>query len=113
MEEEKEYILRYYDGRVRRVFGKRSQFLNLPISGIEEAPQAFNPLSNAKRDVDRINSMLGEGFVQFQRVVGPRALLDRIEASLDTPAAREVMDLPRRFMIWPKFWPDKIWRRRE
>jgi len=76
-------------------------------------PGAFDPGSTILRDMERINRALGRGFVQFQQIIGPQALLDRIEASVESPAAREVLDLPRRLMIWPKIWPDKVWRRRE
>jgi len=38
MEIEREYILYFYDGRVRRVTGKLSELQMLPVSKIEEAP---------------------------------------------------------------------------
>lgn len=40
-EEEKEYILHFDDGRVRRMFGKKSDFQKLPVEQIEEAPSSF------------------------------------------------------------------------
>jgi len=78
MEVEKDYILYFHDGRVRRVFGKRSQFLNLPIARIEEAPPAYTPISNVRRDMERINRALGKGFVQLQDVMSPRQLLKKL-----------------------------------
>ncbi|MBA7610519.1 hypothetical protein ES703_17728 [subsurface metagenome] len=57
---------------------------------------AFDPASNFFRDVDRINRALGEGFVLLEQVLGPQQILDRIEAGLDFPAAREVLELPRK-----------------
>lgn len=72
---------------------------------------AFDPASNFLRDVDRINRALGEGFVLMEQVLGPQKLLDRIEAALDFPAAREVLDLPRKMWELRPPWPDKGWRR--
>ena len=37
-EKEREYILYFYDGKVRRVTGKLSELQKLPVSRIEEAP---------------------------------------------------------------------------
>lgn len=74
-------------------------------------PGAFDPTSPFLRDAERINRALGRGFVDLQMVLGPEQLRGRIEATLESPAAREVLDLPRRLMVWPKVWPDKLWRR--
>jgi hypothetical protein len=45
-EEEKDYILKFYDGRVRRMTGKLSELQKLPVKGIEEAPSS--PLDKLK-----------------------------------------------------------------
>jgi len=78
MEVEKDYILYFHDGKVRRVFGKRSQFLNLPISRIEEAAPSYDPFSNARRDMERINRALGQGFKLLQNVMSPQQLLNKL-----------------------------------
>jgi len=72
---------------------------------------AFDPFSPFVRDAERLNRALGEGFVLMQQVLGPRQLFDRIEAALEFPAGREVLELPRK--MWPirPPWPDKEWRR--
>ena len=73
MEEEKEYILHFYDGKVRRVTGKLSELQKLQVSKIEEAPVSFNPANVVRRDMERINRVLGQGFVQ-----SPRQLLKKL-----------------------------------
>lgn len=45
---EREYILYFYDGRVRRVSGKLGQLLKLPISRIEEVSLGFDPFPRRK-----------------------------------------------------------------
>lgn len=64
---------------------------------------SFDPASMFFKDVERLNRALGEGFRLFQEVIGPQALVDRIEAlhpdqaSLRLQqAARDIMNLPRR-----------------
>ena len=82
-EPEKEYVLYFYDGRVRRVFGQRSQFQRLPVSRIEEAPPAYDPFSNARRDVERINRALGKSVKLLQDVMSPQELLKKLGKSRD------------------------------
>jgi len=65
-EPEKEYTLYFYDGKVRRMFGKLSQLQSLPVSRIEEVAPAYDPLSMARRDVERINRALGKGLKLLQ-----------------------------------------------
>jgi len=103
IEPEKEYIVYFYDGRVRRMFGKLSQLQKLPVSKIEEAPPAHDLFSNARRDMERINRALGEGFKMFQDVIDPQILLGRIEALHPDQAPlrlrkaiQDIFKLPRR-----------------
>lgn len=72
-------------------------------------PGAFDPLSPFLRDVGRINHALGEGFTLMQNVLGPQQLLDRIEAALEFPAPREVLELPRRMGILPSPHLNEKW----
>jgi len=74
MEKEKEYVLHFYDGKVRRVTGKLSELQKLPVSRIEEAPVSFNPADVIRRDMVRISKALealpkpfqdGTGWIPF------------------------------------------------
>ena len=78
MAEVKEYIVHFYDGRVRRMPGPLSELQKLPVKGIVEAPTASDPFSNVRRDMERINRALGKGFVQVQDVMSPRQLLKKL-----------------------------------
>jgi len=78
MAEVKEYIVHFYDGRVRRMPGPLSELQKLPASKIEEAPPSYTPISNVRRDMERINRALGKGFVQLQDVMSPRQLLKKL-----------------------------------
>ena len=80
VEPEQEYILYFYDGRVRRVFGKRSQLQKLPVSRIEEAPVGFDPFSNIRRDMERIRKAVG---TIFTTSLSPEELLKRIRDRMD------------------------------
>ncbi len=62
MAEEKEYIVHFYDGRVRRMPGPLSELHKLPVSKIEEAPPSINPANIIRRDMERINKALGQAF---------------------------------------------------
>lgn len=73
-------------------------------------PGAFDPFSPFLTDMERVNRALGEGFTLLQNVLGPQQLLDRIEAALEFPAGREVLELPRRMWEIRPPWPDKEWR---
>ncbi|MBA7671314.1 hypothetical protein ES703_79470 [subsurface metagenome] len=117
-EPEREYILYFYDGSIRRVFGKRSQFQELPVSRIEEVPVGRYVTSNFLRDMERINKVIGEGFVSLQDVIDPQALLDRITALHPDEApfnVKEVID--EIFKLSRKLWefrpppPDSLFRR--
>lgn len=118
MEEEKEYLLHFYDGRVRRVTGKLSELQRLNVSKIEEAPPTLAPFSIVRRDMERINRALGEGFKLFQEVMTPQDILDRIEAlhpdqaPLRLPQAlRDLMNLPRKMWERKPPPPDGFFRR--
>lgn len=80
MEEEKEYILYFYDGKVRRMRGKLSELRKLNVARIEEAPSAFPGLPDIQKDIEGINRAMEEAFGLFQRALDPQVLLDRIEA---------------------------------
>lgn len=88
-EPEKEYILYFYDGKVRRVFGKRSQLQKLPVSRIEEATPGYDPSSNVRRDMERINRAFSESFVMLQDVMNPQQLLRKIKSSLNSVVPRK------------------------
>jgi len=60
MPEEKEYIVHFYDGRVRRMKGQLSELQKLPVSKIEEASPPLNPINMVSRDMERINKALGQ-----------------------------------------------------
>ena len=74
-------------------------------------PGAFDPLSPFLRDAERINRALGGGLVLLQEVFGSQQLLGRIEAALEFPGGREVLELPRKMWGLRPPWPDKEWRR--
>ncbi len=78
MAEVKEYIVHFYDGRVRRMPGPLSELQKLPVSKIEEAPSSYDPFSNARRDMERINRALGQGFKLLQDVMSPQQLLNKL-----------------------------------
>ncbi|GAJ07301.1 unnamed protein product [marine sediment metagenome] len=48
---------------------------------------AFDPTSNFLRDMERINKVLGEGFVVLQ--MNPQQLLNKIKAGLDSRLPRK------------------------
>lgn len=101
-EPEKEYILYFSDGRVRRVFGRLSEFQKLPVSRIEEAPAAHHPASNIQRDVERLNRALGEGVVRMQDILNPLDILDRVMASFEELGKADVFQLPHMLRgRWP------------
>ncbi|MDP2954558.1 MAG: hypothetical protein Q8O76_14745 [Chloroflexota bacterium] len=124
-EPRKEYILHFYDGRVRREFGRLSDFQKLPVSRIEEAPPAYrpgfqremeqilNPLSMVKRDVERVNQALGEGFTQLQDVFGPQALEARLKALHPDMPIQKVNEVVGKVVeiLQPNL--DGLWRRRQ
>jgi len=60
MPAEKEYIVHFYDGRVRRMAGPLSELQKLPVSKIEEASPSINPVNIVRRDMERINKALGQ-----------------------------------------------------
>ena len=69
MPEEKDYILYFWDGAVKRMRGLLSDLQKLPVKRIEEVipgwtPSWFSttPLSNVRRDVERINRAMGGVF---------------------------------------------------
>lgn len=72
MAEEKEYIVHFYDGRVRRMRGPLSELQKLPVTKIEEAPPSLSPVNMVNRDMERITRALGQGFKLFQN--GPAGL---------------------------------------
>lgn len=88
MAEEKEYIVYFYDGRVRRLPGPLSELQKLPVKKIEEASPAFGPVSNLTRDMERINKVLGKGFAQLQDVLDPRKLLRMFGGDQNGPSPR-------------------------
>jgi len=59
MPEEKDYILYFYDGAVKRMRGLLSDFQKLPIKKIEEVVPGFDPLTNTRKDMERIRKALG------------------------------------------------------
>lgn len=73
---------------------------------------AFDPSSTFLRDAERLNKTLGEGFTWLENVIGPRQLLDRIEAGLEYPV-RLARDIPRQLLgeVKPPSL-DSLWRRR-
>ena len=89
MAEEKEYIVHFYDGRVRRMPGPLSELQKLPVKRIEEAPVSSGPIANVSRDMERINRALGKGFVMLQDVMSPQQLLNKIKAGLDSSLPRK------------------------
>ncbi len=93
-EPEKEYILYFYDGKVRRVFGKRSQFQKLPVSRIEEATPGYDPFSNVRWDMERINrGITGERMpITFERVL---ELLELDASNLDLEDQALLLGLSR------------------
>ena len=60
MPEEKEYIVHFIDGMVRRMPGPLSKLQKLPVTKIEEVLSSLNPLNIASRDMERINKALGQ-----------------------------------------------------
>jgi len=72
---------------------------------------AYDPASNFLRDMERINRALGEGFKMFQDVIGPQALLDRIEALHPDQAPLRLPQALRDIMNLPKQPPDRFFRR--
>jgi len=50
---------------------------------------AFDPTSNFLRDMERINRVLGKGFVMLQDVMNPQQLLNKIKAGLDSRLPRK------------------------
>ena len=54
-EQKREYILYFYDGKVRRVTGKLSELKKLPVSRIEEAPVSSNPEGSSKMTDQKIS----------------------------------------------------------
>ena len=70
MAEEKEYIVHFYDGRVRRMPGPLSELHKLPVSKIEEAPPSINPANIIRRDMERITRALRQPFKLFQNGPG-------------------------------------------
>ena len=50
---------------------------------------AFDPTSNFLRDMERINKVLGEGFVVMQDFMNPQQLLNKIKAGLDSSLPRK------------------------
>jgi len=60
MAEEKEYIVYFLDGRVRRMVGPLSVLQRLPVSKIEEAAPSINPANIVRRDMERINKAFGQ-----------------------------------------------------
>jgi len=58
MPEEKDYILYFYDGAVKRMRGLLSDFQKLPIKRIEEVLPGADPLSKVRKDMERINKTL-------------------------------------------------------
>lgn len=88
MAEEKEYIVHFYDGRVRRMSGPLRELQKLPVKKIEEAPPSFGPVSNVRRDMERINRALGQGFVQLKDVLDPRQILRKLGGGQNGPSPR-------------------------
>jgi len=125
-EQRKEYILYFLDGGVRREYGRLSDFQKLPVSRIEEAPLAYrpapgfqremeqvlNPLSMVKRDVERVNQALGEGFTQLQDVFRPQALEARLKALHPDMPIQKVNEVVGKVVkiLQPNL--DGLWRRR-
>jgi len=60
MPEGKEYIVHFYDGKVRRMPGPLSELQKLPVRSIEEAPPSLNPANIVRRDMERINKAFGQ-----------------------------------------------------
>ena len=60
MPEEKDYILYFYDGAVKRMRGLLSDLQKLPVKRIEEVAPGLDPLTNVRRDMERINKAIGQ-----------------------------------------------------
>jgi len=50
---------------------------------------AFDPTSNFLRDMERINKVLGEGFVVLQDFMNPQQLLNKVKVGLDSRLPRK------------------------
>ena len=60
MPEEKDYILYFWDGAIKRIRGLLSDLQKLPVKRIEEVIPAINPIKMASRDMERINKAIGQ-----------------------------------------------------
>lgn len=75
MAEEKEYIVYFLDGRVRRMPGPLSALQKLPVKKIEEAPPSSGPVSGVRQDMERINRALSPTLARLQAAFDPLGIL--------------------------------------
>lgn len=81
-------------------------------------PGSADPFSPILGDIEKLNRVLGEGFALVQSVMGPQAMLDRVEALHPDQAilgiqqaAEDIMKFPIGMLKGPPMGPNGRLRR--
>ena len=70
MAEEKEYIVEFINGMVRRMTGQLSAIQKLPVKSIKEVLPSINPANIVSKDMERIAKAFGQVLKPFQNGTG-------------------------------------------